>query len=170
MKSKCLIIDSLKFLFHTFQNWLFEFHIIKLTANPIHFLVLPYLPLTSPKRKWKTKKALHGSCSVSRCVSQCTLVYTALLSNCNESLVWFKVSGFCRTTLCINTGSSLDSFQISCCCCKSWRSSSFGSVGQPPSHAPGQRWHKCWVGQLKALDLALNSSWVGQVASSPQGL
>lgn len=45
--------------------------------------------------------SLHGNYSVSGCVTQ-----TSLLANvhCNESLVWFKASGFCYT---INTGSSL---------------------------------------------------------------
>jgi len=42
-------------------------------------------------------------------------VRTSLLANvhCNESLVWFKASGFCYT---INTGSSLRLLLESCCC------------------------------------------------------
>ena len=58
--------------------------------------------------------------------------------------------------------------QILCCCPESWRSCGYGSAGPAPSHAPAvHRWVDVGVGQLKALDLVLEGSGVGQLASSP---
>ena len=94
-----------------------------------------------------------------------TLRYTHLylqMAHCNESLICFEASGFCYT---INTGPSqrllsdilllpyvMEILQLWIC-----------RTG--PSHAPAvHRWGRCWGGQLKALDLDLCSSRVGQLS------
>ena len=74
---------------------------------------------------------MRSGCGVSQWVPQYihSFAQTALLANvhCNESLVWFKASGFCYT---INTGSSLgllsDILLLPCV----WSSCGFGSEGQ----------------------------------------
>jgi hypothetical protein len=82
----------------------------------------------------------------------------ALLANihCNESLVWFKASGFCYT---INTGSSLgllcDILLLPCV----MEILQLGSVGQAPLCAPTVYWWgRCWSGQAQTLDLGLGGS------------
>lgn len=48
------------------------------------------------------------------------------------------------------------------------RSCSFGSIEFISSWTPAaHRWGRCWKDQLKALDLELTVSWVGQPTSSP---
>jgi hypothetical protein len=81
--------------------------------------------------------------------------------HCSESMVGFEAFSFCFTI-------SIRSSQISCCCPMSLRSCSFGSSGPAPYML-----QQCIDGvdvgvrRLKALDLGLGGSWVGQPASSP---
>lgn len=74
--------------------------------SPFH--IPSYLPSALANSPAKEKEKYPcGSCGVSQCVPQYTLfVLISLLANVhyNESLVWFKASGFHYT---INTGSSL---------------------------------------------------------------
>lgn len=102
-----------------------------------HFQVPPYLPstfATSPFKRKKNKikeKNFTTEAAVCHTVHPCP---TVLLANvpCNESLVWFKATGFCHS---INTGHQ-DSFRISCCCPVSLRCCSFGFGGPALSWAP----------------------------------
>jgi len=87
-----------------------------------------------------------------------------LLANvcCNKSLVWFKASGFCYT---INTGSSLGPLShilfLPCIIeiLQFWSAGTFHALQQLIDRVD------VGVGQLKALDLGLVGSWVGQSAS-----
>jgi hypothetical protein len=61
-----------------------------------------------------------------------------------------------------------DSFQIVCCCPVSGRSCSSGSVGPALSSTPADdRWDGCWGVPIRALDIGLGDSWIGQPANSP---
>jgi hypothetical protein len=90
---------------------------------------------------------------VSHCVPQSIPppTHESSLGNvhCSESLVWFKVPGFCD----INIGSS----QFSCCCHVLWRS---GSAGLALSHTHQQFTDDVDVGvdQIKVLGLGLGES------------
>jgi hypothetical protein len=66
------------------------------------------LPIPSPHTQSPPLQPLHsrtcwGSCSVSHSIP---FVHTSLLANvhCNESVVWFEASGFCRTNVFISGG------------------------------------------------------------------
>lgn len=115
------------------------------------------------KETKRIKMGRCGSCSVSWCVTQYTLLPKQLdFANvhCSLSLVWTEASGFCYTVI---AGSSHDSSWTSCCCSVSLRSCNFGSAGLAPSCI---QQFTDGLGQLKALDLGLSGSWVAQPISS----
>jgi len=152
--------------------------------NPTHLPLSLYLPsnlaMTPPqntkiknRNKTKSPKPNISACrgliySMSRCVSHYTLSSTHLyLPTFIATSHWYDLRPLASATLSV-LGPHRDSSQMCCCCPESWRPCSFGSAGQAPSLAPAvHRWVDVAMGQHRALDLGLGSSWVGQPASSP---
>lgn len=138
-----------------------EFHIMHSSLCAFVSTRLPcniHLGKKIKEKKKETKRIKMGrcgSCSVSWCVTQYTLLPKQLdFANvhCSLSLVWTEASGFCYTVI---AGSSHDSSWTSCCCSVSLRSCNFGSAGLAPSCI---QQFTDGLGQLKALDLGLSGS------------
>jgi hypothetical protein len=161
------------FLFFYFLMIPCEFHIMQPNPTlPPHPSISVLIPSNYPKRKQEIKKKkIHcGSCSVSH-----TVCHTV----CHTGVGFCPHSFICKCALQWVIGLVWDlwlllhyqywiSSRISCCCPVSWRSCSFGSAG--PGPLSGQQFIDGvdgGVGQLKALDLGLGGSWVGQPISSP---
>lgn len=79
----------------------------------------------------------------------------------------FIVKNYWSGLSTINTGPSLETPLISCCCPKSCRSWGYGFT-KPPLHTLQHVIDG--VGELLALNLGLGGSWIGQPAHSPAPL
>jgi hypothetical protein len=113
----------------------------------------PYLHLPLQLSPTEKKKSHRGSCSVSQCVPQYTLLSTHLcLQMFIEMTHWSGKSPLASATLSI-LELHRDSSQTSCCCSMSGRSRSFGSGGLATSCTlTVHLWVRCCSGPLQSLE------------------
>lgn len=96
---------------------------------------LSYLPLPLyPPPPFQTpcqqrKKRSHGSCSMSQCVPEHTLLFTLLCLQIFIAMTCWSCTKPLASATLLTLEPHWDSSQISWCCPMSWRSCSFGSIG-----------------------------------------
>lgn len=121
------------FLFFLFNQFFVNF--TSMNPNPTHLLPSYLIP-----QQRRTNLTVEAVVCHSVSTAYIHFVHTLLANvHCNESLVWYKASGFCYS---VDIGTSL--LWESHCCLGVTRSCSFGSVGPAPSCPPAvQRWGGC---------------------------
>jgi hypothetical protein len=165
--TESLILPQINFLF-LFKKTLYWLFVNFTWGTPIP-LTSPSLhtcPLCSCSLPPTEKTNLIVEAVVCQCVPQYTL-WSILL--CLQMFIALSlVLGLWLLLLYQYWNLSGTPLRDPCCCPVSWRSYSFGSTGPAPSCTLAvHQWDRCWVGQLKALDLSLRGIWAGQSTSSP---
>jgi hypothetical protein len=133
-------------------------HLIPLISPSPHTCPLPLKP--SPEQR---KNSFCGSCGVSQCVPQFTLLSTLLCLQMFIAMTHLSgVRPLASASLSI-LDPRWDSSRIHCCCPVSWRSCSFEPVGPAPSCTPAVHWWgTCWDEPFQNLGSERYMSWSAQ--------
>lgn len=136
------------------------------SPNPFVSVLQPCNLPTQKKKKHKDYLAVDAE--VSQCVPQYTLLITHLCLWMFIAMSHWFGSSLWLLLYTISTWSALELLSDILLSSVSWRSYSFGSAGLALWCTPAlHTWVDVGMGQLKALNVSLGGSWVGQPTSSP---